>query len=79
MDRLDAPKVAGAAGDRLRAGLDTLIAKHDLPYVTYNFGSIVQLLVPAGQHYLRRSQHPGTVPGEQAALHLRAEENGTAD
>ena len=43
MDRLDAPAVAGAAGDKLRAGLDALIAKHDLPYVTYNFGSIVHL------------------------------------
>ena len=43
MDRLDAPAVAGAAGDKLRAGLDALIAKYDLPYVTYNFGSIVHL------------------------------------
>jgi glutamate-1-semialdehyde aminotransferase len=43
MDRLDAPAKAGAAGDRLRAGLDALIAQRDLPYVTYNFGSIVHL------------------------------------
>jgi glutamate-1-semialdehyde 2,1-aminomutase len=43
MDRLDAPAKAGAAGDRLREGLDALIAEHDLPYVTYNFGSIVHL------------------------------------
>ncbi|MBR7836740.1 aminotransferase class III-fold pyridoxal phosphate-dependent enzyme [Actinospica durhamensis] len=43
MDRLDAPAKAGAAGDRLRAGLEGLIAKYELPYVTYNFGSIVHL------------------------------------
>ncbi len=43
MDRTDAPAKAGAAGDRLRDGLAALIAKYDLPYVTYNFGSIVHL------------------------------------
>ena len=43
MDRLDAPAKAGAAGDRLRTGLDALIEKYALPYVTYNFGSIVHL------------------------------------
>jgi glutamate-1-semialdehyde 2,1-aminomutase len=43
MDRTGAPALAGAAGDRLRAGLDALIAAHGLPYVTYNFGSIVHL------------------------------------
>jgi len=43
MDRQDAPAKAGAAGDRLRAGLEALIASRDLPYVTYNFGSIVHL------------------------------------
>jgi len=43
MDRTDAPARAGQAGDRLRAGLAALIAKFDLPYVTYNFGSIVHL------------------------------------
>src|SRR5215469_1674407 len=43
MDRTDAPARAGQAGDRLRAGLAALIARYDLPYVTYNFGSIVHL------------------------------------
>ena len=43
MDRTDAPAKAGAAGDRLRAGLAALIGKYDLPYVAYNFGSIVHL------------------------------------
>jgi glutamate-1-semialdehyde aminotransferase len=43
MDRTDAPVKAGQAGDRLRDGLAGLIRKYDLPYVTYNFGSIVHL------------------------------------
>jgi glutamate-1-semialdehyde aminotransferase len=43
MDRTDAPVKAGRAGDRLRAGLQALIDRHSLPYVTYNFGSIVHL------------------------------------
>jgi glutamate-1-semialdehyde 2,1-aminomutase len=43
MDRTGAPQKAGAAGDRLRSGLDALIAARGLPFVTYNFGSIVHL------------------------------------
>jgi glutamate-1-semialdehyde 2,1-aminomutase len=43
MDRTDAPVKAGQAGDRLRGGLEALIRQYDLPYVTYNFGSIVHL------------------------------------
>jgi glutamate-1-semialdehyde-2,1-aminomutase len=43
MDRTGAPAKAGAAGDRLRAGLEKLIEARQLPYVTYNFGSIVHL------------------------------------
>jgi glutamate-1-semialdehyde aminotransferase len=43
MDRTDAPVKAGQAGDRLRAGLSKLITRYELPYVTYNFGSIVHL------------------------------------
>jgi glutamate-1-semialdehyde aminotransferase len=43
MDRTDAPVKAGQAGDRLRDGLTTLITKYGLPYVAYNFGSIVHL------------------------------------
>ena len=43
MERTGAPMLAGRAGDRLRAGLERLIGRYDLPYVTYNFGSIVHL------------------------------------
>lgn len=43
MERTDAAAKAGAAGDRLREGLEQIIANYRLPYVTYNFGSIVHL------------------------------------
>jgi glutamate-1-semialdehyde 2,1-aminomutase len=41
--RRGAAAAAGRAGDRLRKGLDDIIARLGLPYVTYNMGSIVHL------------------------------------
>jgi len=41
--RADAAGVAGRAGDRLCQGLESIIARLGLPYVTYNMGSIVHL------------------------------------
>jgi glutamate-1-semialdehyde 2,1-aminomutase len=41
--RTDAAGVAGRAGDRLRQGLEEIITRRGLPYVTYNMGSIVHL------------------------------------
>ncbi|EGH24185.1 glutamate-1-semialdehyde aminotransferase [Pseudomonas amygdali pv. mori str. 301020] len=41
--RLNAPALAGRAGDRMRAGLDEIINRRGLPYVAYNMGSIVHL------------------------------------
>jgi glutamate-1-semialdehyde 2,1-aminomutase len=43
MERTDAPVKAGLAGDKLTAGLQAIIDKYDLPFVTYNQGSIVHL------------------------------------
>jgi glutamate-1-semialdehyde 2,1-aminomutase len=43
MAHTNAPVIAGRAGDRLTRGLQRLIDKHGLPYVTYNQGSIVHL------------------------------------
>jgi glutamate-1-semialdehyde 2,1-aminomutase len=42
-ERVDAAGVAGRAGDRLRHGLEAIIAARSLPYVVYNLGSIVHL------------------------------------
>ncbi len=43
MERLDAPAVAGRAGDRLTRGLQEIIERRKLPFVAYNQGSIVHL------------------------------------
>ena len=43
MERTNAAVVAGKAGDRLTAGLQTLIEKYNLPFVAFNQGSIVHL------------------------------------
>lgn len=41
--KLNAPALAGRAGDRMRKGLDEIINRRGLPYVAYNMGSIVHL------------------------------------
>jgi len=43
MERTHAPALAGAAGDRLTAGLEDIIRRYRLPFVAYNQGSIVHL------------------------------------
>jgi glutamate-1-semialdehyde 2,1-aminomutase len=43
MERLDAPAVAGRAGDRLTRGLQEIVRRRGLPFVAYNQGSIVHL------------------------------------
>jgi glutamate-1-semialdehyde aminotransferase len=43
MERTNAPVIAGQAGDRLTKGLQKIIDKYGLPFVTYNQGSIVHL------------------------------------
>jgi len=47
MARTNAPVLAGRAGDRLRQGLQEIIARRQLPYVVYNFGSVVHLQTSA--------------------------------
>ena len=43
MERTNAPVLAGRSGDRLTAGLRTIIDRYELPFVAYNQGSIVHL------------------------------------
>lgn len=43
MEKTNAPVIAGQAGDRLTKGLQAMIEKYNLPFVTYNQGSIVHL------------------------------------
>ncbi|OQB41834.1 MAG: Glutamate-1-semialdehyde 2,1-aminomutase [Candidatus Hydrogenedentes bacterium ADurb.Bin179] len=43
MERTDASRKAGLAGDRLTKGLNDIIRRHNLPFVAYNQGSICHL------------------------------------
>lgn len=43
MERTDASRKAGLAGDRLTKGLKDIIQRHNLPFVAYNQGSICHL------------------------------------
>ncbi len=43
LERTNAPVKAGRAGDKLTLGLQSIIDRYELPFVTYNQGSIVHL------------------------------------
>ncbi|HOC68035.1 MAG: Glutamate-1-semialdehyde 2,1-aminomutase [Candidatus Hydrogenedentes bacterium ADurb.Bin101] len=43
MERTDASRKAGLAGDRLTKGLNDILQRHHLPFVAYNQGSICHL------------------------------------
>jgi glutamate-1-semialdehyde 2,1-aminomutase len=43
IERTNAAVAAGAAGDRLRRGLEQIVERLGLPYVVYNMGSVVHL------------------------------------
>ena len=51
IERRNAAQVAGQMGDRMTKGLKTLIKKHDLPFVTFNQGSICHLETVGTMHY----------------------------
>ncbi len=71
-----APIVAGRAGDRLAAGLRTIIEKRGLPYVAYNQGSIVHLQTSAVM--LLDLRDPLKVLREMKARRRMIEEMGAA-
>ena len=49
MEKTDALQKAGKAGDQLTAGLNKIIEKYDLPFITHNFGSMCSLQTSAFQ------------------------------
>lgn len=51
IERTDACKKAGMAGERLAAGLKELVAQYNLPYVVYSQGSIVHLECTGAMSY----------------------------
>jgi len=76
MRRTDAAVKAGRAGDRLRKGLSEIIDRLDLPYVTYNLGSIVHLHSSGVMHLSMR--HPLKVMKEAGPRKHMMEEMGAA-
>ncbi len=57
IEKTNACEKAGKAGDRLKAGLQQLIDKYELPFVAYNQGSIVHLECTGAMSYDFSSMH----------------------
>lgn len=72
----NAAAVAGRAGDRLCRGLNEIIGRLDLPYVAYNFGSIVHLQTSAV--LLMSMRNPIKLMREASARKHAMEEMGAA-
>ncbi|MCF3641281.1 aminotransferase class III-fold pyridoxal phosphate-dependent enzyme [Rhizobium sp. TRM95111] len=76
MARTDAPVLAGRAGDRLCRGLNEIIDRLGLPFVAYNFGSIVHLQTSAV--LLMSMRNPIKLMREASARKHAMEEMGAA-
>ena len=77
----DACAVAGAAGDRLTAGLQDLIRKYNLPFVAFNQGSICHLETVGTMLLHINLKRPWTVSKTIKEAHVRKramEEMGAA-
>lgn len=63
IDKTDACRKAGQMGDRLTAGLKTLVSKYNLPFVCWNEGSICHLETVGTLHFSINWKKPWTIPG----------------
>ncbi|MGE5679160.1 MAG: aminotransferase class III-fold pyridoxal phosphate-dependent enzyme, partial [Pseudomonadota bacterium] len=63
MERTGAALKAGKAGDKLVAGIKKLIAKHGLPFVAFNQGSICHLETVGTMHFSINWSKPWQIPG----------------
>ncbi|MGE4454724.1 MAG: aspartate aminotransferase family protein [Sphaerochaeta sp.] len=61
IDKSDACRKAGAMGDRLVRGLQTLIDRHNLPFVAFNQGSICHLETVGTMHFSVNWKKPWTI------------------
>jgi glutamate-1-semialdehyde 2,1-aminomutase len=62
MEKVDACRKAGLAGDRLTSGLKALIKAKDLPFVAFNQGSICHLETVGTIHFALNWAKPWTIP-----------------
>ncbi len=65
---------AGAMGDRLTAGLQTLIEKKHLPFVAFNQGSICHLETVGTMHFSINWNKPWTIPSVIKETSIRKKE-----
>lgn len=81
IEKQNACEKAGLAGDRLTKGLQQLIEKYDLPFVTYNQGSICHLETAGTMFVDVNIAKPWTVPAALKQIKARKhmmEEMGAA-
>lgn len=74
IERTNACQKAGQMGDRLVAGLQGLIDKYGLPFVTWNQGSICHFETVGTMHYSINWKKPWTIPGVLDATSARKKE-----
>lgn len=74
MDKINACQKAGQMGDRITEGLKALIKKHNLPFVTFNQGSICHLETVGTVHFSINWKKPWTIPGVLKATSARKKE-----
>lgn len=73
IEKQNACKKAGLAGDRLIEGLENLIKKYDLPFVAYNQGSICHLETVGTMLFDINLFKPWQIPGRLKQIHARKE------
>jgi glutamate-1-semialdehyde 2,1-aminomutase len=81
IERTKACEKAGAAGDRLTAGLQAAIRKRGLPFVAYNQGSICHLQTVGTMHFSLNFNKIWEIPGKLKEIKARKtvmEEMGAA-
>jgi glutamate-1-semialdehyde 2,1-aminomutase len=81
MERTHASERAGAAGDRLIAGVQASLRKRELPFVAYNLGSICHLQTVATMHYSLDFSKFWKIPAQMKEIKARKtvmEEMGAA-
>jgi glutamate-1-semialdehyde 2,1-aminomutase len=74
IDKQNACQKAGQMGDRLTKGLQGLIAKHNLPFVAWNEGSVCHLETVGTMHFAIDWMKPWTIPGVISATSERKKE-----
>jgi len=74
IERTDAARKSGEFADKLVAGLQKLIDKYNLPFVTFNQGSICHLETVGTVHYSINWLKPWTIPAVLKATSKRKKE-----